>query len=145
MYTPLLRIMHHPDKFFFRFNTYILGILFICYGLWIFFKQFYSIFLVGREIKIQRFRKLVLDTLILLKIHGDLIGENVLYQLEDLNENMWSFRKMVYFFWVTDYRKMFYDPEMFDYLSSYFKVTMSEEGRKYMDILYKYDFQGDFK
>ena len=41
------------------------------------------------------------------------------YLFDDMETGMWSYNKMLYRFWVKKYRKMFYNPDLFDYVYNY--------------------------
>jgi hypothetical protein len=41
------------------------------------------------------------------------------YTFEDFEKCVWSQKKMIYTFWVTEKRKMFYDPGFYDYVERY--------------------------
>ena len=91
--------------------------------------------------KILRFRRLVLDTLVYATVCDSIDKKKELYDISKATEYMWSFEKMVYSFWIKDNRKMFYNREVYDYISPHFEFVASDLGQQLMEGLYRYWYE----
>lgn len=49
------------------------------------------------------------------------------YTYEDLSRCMWGFHKMIFHFWIKDERKMFYEPDLYDYVMARMKEFSNEQ------------------
>ena len=79
-----------------------------------------------RNEKILEFSKAFSYVLLCANIRDLCQGIKSKYTLDDLDTLMWDYNKMVWRFWVQDYRKMFYDQGLFDYVYDYAIIRHEE-------------------
>ena len=98
-----------------------LGILLIIVGLIYLTRK-----IERRNEKILEFTKAFSYVLVCANIRDEQQGIKPKYTLYDVDTLMWEYNKMVFRFWIQDYRKMFYDQNLFDYVYDYAIIRHEE-------------------
>lgn len=135
MYAFMIRVGLEFNQVISKNINIVLGIVFLCIGLFMLCNFFLSSLMYIRGKRILRFRKLVLETLTFALVCDWVCKQEVEYEIGKVWEYMWSLERMVYSFWIKDNRKMFYVPEVYDYILPYLEFVASDQGQKLLSEL----------
>jgi len=121
-------------------SPYLFGILIVLVVI-IFFLMFLRI-----RFKWALLHSLRITLLIFSKIiHSVLKGEEPKYSQDELYDNMWDINKIIYHFWVWDYRKLMYNKEMLEYAESVPIHLLSDIIELTYDKLHDNEFTDQFR